>query len=283
MRGRFIPYRADELAFVKALRSLPRHWLYAEFIEVFGRTDVTFENLCSLAKRLGWLTRPRNFWSEQELELLRSHFAHMPTKDVAAMLGRKVTVTGQKAYQLGLKKSSAYLASEASGRLQPGDTRGAATRFQKGQTPANKGIPHRKGWAPGRMREGQFKSGNRPHTWVPVGSTRVVGGYEYTKVNDRRKVRASSNWKATHILRWEAVNGPIPKGHALKSIDGNRRNTDPGNWVLIDRALLPTLNGGSGKRISYDEAPPELKPTIMTLAKIKHAVGKQQRRKAQAA
>lgn len=283
MRGRFIPYSADELAFVKALSSLPRHWMYAEFLEVFGRTDVSFENLRSLSKRMGWLARPRTPWSEHELALLREHFADKPTKDLAAMLGRRIGGVYQMAYKLGLKKSEAYLASEAAGRLQPGDTRGAATRFQKGQTPANKGIAHRKGWAPGRMREGQFKPGSQPHTWVPVGSTRVVGGYEYTKVQDRRKVRPSANWKATHILRWEAINGPIPKGHALKSIDGNRLNTDPSNWVLIDRAILPTLNGGSGKRISYDEAPPELKPTIMTLAKIKNAVGKQQRRKAQAA
>lgn len=283
MRGRFIHYSADELTFVKALSSLPRHWLYAEFLEAFGRTDVTFVNLCALCKRMGWLARQREPWSEQELALLRASFADMPTKELAAQLGRPATIVAHKANRLGLKKSAAYLASEASGRLQPGDTRGVATRFQKGQPSHNKGIPHRKGWAPGRMREGQFKAGNQPHTWVPVGSTRVVGGYEYTKVHDRRKVRSSANWKATHILRWEALNGPIPKGHALKSIDGNRRNTDPSNWVVIDRAILPTLNGGRGRRISYDEAPAELKPTIMTLAKIKHAVGKKQRRKAQAA
>lgn len=62
----------------------------------------------------------------------------------------------------------------------------------------------------------QFKKGSRPHTWLPIGSVRVVpGGSAHTtwilekKVNDLpgpNHVR----WHPVHRLVWEAANGPVP-------------------------------------------------------------------------
>jgi hypothetical protein len=78
------------------------------------------------------------------------------------------------------------------------------------------------------------------------------------------------NWKPTHVLRWEAAHGPIPPKHALKCLDGNRRNTDPGNWVCIHRTVLCRLNRSG---LDYDHAPPELRPAILALAKVRAAVG----------
>jgi hypothetical protein len=43
------------------------------------------------------------------------------------------------------------------------------------------------------------------------------------------------------------------------------------NWELVPRAILPLLNGGRNKRgIAYDQAPAELKPTVMAIAKLRH-------------
>ena len=36
-----------------------------------------------------------------------------------------------------------------------------------------------------------------------------------------------SRWRAVHLLNWEAINGPIPKSHCLKCLDGNRLNVAP--------------------------------------------------------
>jgi hypothetical protein len=59
----------------------------------------------------------------------------------------------------------------------------------------------------------------------------------------------------------------------LKCLDGNRLNTAPSNWEAVSRALLPRLAGGRHKKhVPYDEAPNELKPTILAVAKLEHAV-----------
>lgn len=109
-------------------------------------------------------------------------------------------------------------------------------RFQPGQTPWNK---DKKGVTFGGKAT-QFKKGNKPFNWVPIGSERVNGdGYVDIKVADGKKQR---NWKGKHILIWEEHNGPVPKGHAVIFGDGNRRNFDPENLILVSRGQLAILN-----------------------------------------
>lgn len=91
-------------------------------------------------------------------------------------------------------------------------------------------------------------------------------GYRERKVNDDLPLQR--RWRAVHLVEWEAINGPLPAGHALKCLDGDKTNTAPSNWQLIPRALLPRLNGRFGR--DYDHAPAELKPTIMATAKLEH-------------
>jgi hypothetical protein len=122
------------------------------------------------------------------------------------------------------------------------------------------------------MSHTQYKKAQSPRNWRPIGSVRVIKGYQFTKIADERMVSWVHNWRQTHIVKWEAVNGPIPEGFALKSLDGNRLNTDASNWTCVPRGVLPRLNGGRGKRLGYDAAPSELKPILLTAAKLRHAV-----------
>jgi hypothetical protein len=85
-------------------------------------------------------------------------------------------------------KSEAYLASPAACRLRRGDNIGAPYRFTKGHVPANKGL-RRPGWGPGRMKETQFRKGERQGRAVklykPIGTERVSkDGYTERKIND---------------------------------------------------------------------------------------------------
>ena len=279
MKGRYITYSADERAFVRELGQVPRVILHAEFVAMFGRHDVTLEHINALAKRMKLGVRP--FWTPAEDAVLREHFPHMPTKRVAEMLGRTSPSCSQRAKKLGLEKSAAYLASEEAGRMRKGDTRGASTRFKPGQTPMNKGVVRGRGWAPGRMREGQFRQGQSGWNWKPIGAERVVDGYLYRKVSDHRKVVHTKNWKPVHVLNWEAQHGPLPEGYALKCLDGNRLNVAPENWDAVPRAILPRLNGGPrGRRLAYDEAPAELKPIVLTTAKLTYAMNKRSQERA---
>jgi hypothetical protein len=68
---------------------------------------------------------------------------------------------------------------------------------------------------------------------------------------------------------WEQVNGPVPAGHRLKSLDGNRQNTDPSNWIAIPHGMAPRLSGRW--HVGYDAAPDELKPVILAVARLDHA------------
>lgn len=118
----------------------------------------------------------RETWTaEQELVLLRL-YPDMPNEVLAARLNKTLQQICSKAYRLGLKKSP-----EFSKKIR--QDWGSATRFKKGNTPWNcgmKGLPAR-----GRSSETQFKKGQKTHTWLPVGSTRVsADGYLQRKISD---------------------------------------------------------------------------------------------------
>jgi len=141
-------------------------------------------------------------------------------------------------------------------------------RFEKGIVPANKGkkMPYNANSARTRFKKGG-RTGRANQIYKPIGSERLCkDGYRERKIHDGLPMQ--SRWRAVHLLNWEAVNGPIPRGHCLKSLDGTKTNTDPENWELIPRALLPRLNGRYGR--GYDDAPADLKPTIMAVAKLEH-------------
>jgi hypothetical protein len=62
---------------------------------------------------------------------------------------------------------------------------------------------------------------------------------------------------------WEAAHGPLPKGFAVALRDGDNRNCVEENLMLVSRAELLTLNGHR-----YKDAPGEIKPAILALAKL---------------
>lgn len=141
--------------------------------------------------------------------------------------------------------------------------------FEKGHAPANKGqkMPFNANSA-----RTQFKKGNRTgmanENYKPIGTERMSkDGYLERKMHDGLPLQ--SRWRAVHLINWEAVNGPVPEGHCLKCLDGDKANVDPSNWICIPRALLPRLAGRWSQ--GYDDAPDELKPLILATAKLAHA------------
>lgn len=275
MRQRRIRYSADELAFVSERRTMRRRALHALFVAAFGRHDVTVDHLKSLCTRSGWLVGRRP-WRPEDDAQLRALYPDRSTADVARELGRSVSSVYGRAQQFGLCKSAAYLESPAACRLRRGDNVGAAYRFAKGHAPANKGkrMPFHPNSAAHR-----FKPGQRPPNATPVGHERVdEDGYVWIKVDEPNPHTGyRGHYVFKHKRRWEDAHGPVPSGYALKCLDGNKQNTDPSNWELIHRAVLPRLNG---RWRDYDRAPAELRPTILALAKLEQAVATKQPRAA---
>ena len=140
--------------------------------------------------------------------------------------------------------------------------------FSKGCTPANLGkkMPYHANSA-----KTQFKKGGVPHNTKYLGHERVsVDGYVEISIAETNPYTSyGRRYVLKHRFLWEQQHGRVPDGHVLKSLDGNRLNTDPSNWTIIPRALLPLLNGHRGP--NYDQAAPDVKPVILTLAKLKRA------------
>lgn len=208
MKGHWIAYSADEVAWLVANRTLSIQEYARKFCAKFSRHDVSAANLHALRKRKGWKT-------------------------------------------------------------------GRSGCFEKGEQPHNKGVrcaPGTGGLHPNARRSHFAKggrSGKAALLYKPIGTERLnKDGYRERKIHDGMPLQ--SRWRLLHLVEWEAINGPIPDGMALKCLS-DKLNTDPSNWQLVPRAILPRLNGGrSKKHIAYDDAPEELKPAILAVAKLDH-------------
>ncbi|HJW81972.1 MAG TPA: HNH endonuclease signature motif containing protein [Acidiferrobacterales bacterium] len=212
-------------------------------------------------------------WASEDIALLTREYPDTETAKIAAALGRTIVQTTSKASALGLKKSEKYLASPAACRLRRGDNVGAACRFQKGHVPANKGL-RRPGYAPGRMRETQFKNGRKPHTWLPIGSTRLTKeGYLQIKVTDTGYT--PNDFKAVHVMLWVEHYGPIPPGYAVGFIDGDKTRVQIGNLVLLSRADLMRRN------TYHNNYPKELGELIRIRAQVTRQINKRTRNEKQ--
>jgi hypothetical protein len=156
---------------------------------------------------------PRHIWTEAEVAMLRARYPHQRTADIAAALGVSKAKVYYKADALGLRKSTAFLASQMSGRTD--GTRGEKTRFASGKRPWNAG---KKIGTHGRSAETQFKpgqlTGKARMLLKQIGSERISkDGYLERKINDDQPIY--KRWRAVHRIVWERANGPIPRGHAI--------------------------------------------------------------------
>lgn len=213
-------------------------------------------------------------WTDHEIALLREQYPHVKTDAIAAQLDRKVGHVYAKAHKLGLWKSAEFLASRDACRLRRGDNVGAAFRFKKGQAPPNKGL-RRPGWGPGRMKETQFRKGERHgrsgQVYKPIGTERVSkDGYLERKINDDLPLQA--RWRAVHLIEWEKANGPLPKGFAICFVNGDKTDRRLENYELVSRADLCRRN-------SIHNLPPEIKGAITVLGQLKRRIREKQNRR----
>jgi HNH endonuclease len=189
------------------------------------------------------ILKPRRYWSQGELETLRKLYPSRPTAEIAKQLGRSARGVYVAALKNGLRKLPEYLKTIG---IQKGSGIGSQYRFGKGHVPANKGT-RRPGFSPGRMKETQFKKGQRSGkaalNWKPVGTIlKDPEGYLRIKVREavhKKEPTGFGNskvWQMYNRWLWEKHKGPIPPKHLVIFKDGRRENCVIKNLKLLSMA-----------------------------------------------
>ena len=199
-------------------------------------------------EELDWIKARRKLSRRDLHRAFCEHFDRVVTQDaIKALCLRK----GWKTGRTGRYPPGSVPANK--GKSQPYNANSARTQFKKGLTPPNtKHLGH----------ERIDKAG---YVWISIAEENPHTGY-------------GRHYVHKHRLLWEKANGPIPEGMVLKCLSDDKSNSDPSNFALIPRAMLPRLNGRFGR--DYDNAPPELKPSIFRTADLEHQAREARRRRA---
>jgi hypothetical protein len=208
---------------IQFLRDNYRKLSFAEIGKQIGKKASTVK---SAAPRYGVSVSRR--WADQEIEMVKLLYSDTKASEIAEKLDRGISQVYRMAQRLGLQKSEEFLISEASGRLtKNNNNRGEPTRFRKGHRSWNKGK--KIGSHPNSVTT-QFKKGQRPHNWVPVG-TEVMATIGYLKV----KIAEPNVWEFSHHKLWREYNGEIPEDFNVCFKDRDRTHVVIENLELISR------------------------------------------------
>lgn len=197
--------------------------------------------------------RHQQAWTADEDKRLAELYGSTTARKIGEQLNRSRSAIKNRVNILGLTKSS--------------NTGG----FKKGNLPWNKGTSYVAG---GRSAETRFKPGTRQgkaaDLYRPIGTERISkDGYLERKINDDMPFQ--KRWRAVHILNWEAENGPLPKGYALRFKDGDKVNVGTDNLELISRADLMRKN-------TIHQYPKEIAQLVQLRGAITRQINKQTRK-----
>lgn len=205
--------------------------------------------------------------------MLRWLYPDFKADDVAQAVGKPTGAVHQKARALEIGKSDEFKASFLSGRIQAAhaDPRMVATRFRPGQAAWNKGVKGATGLHE-NCRPTQFKPGQKPHTWVPVGSYRV----NYSKGLPRLEKKMSETPGPNHLrwipvakLVWEQHHGPVPDGHIVIFKDPKLATTVL-EEITVDKLLC--ISRAENARRNH---PNSRNPELAKLVQLKGAITRQ--------
>ncbi len=213
----------------------------------------------------------RKRWTPADDELLRRTYADTSSTELLKLFpGRPIGSIYQHAASLGLKKSRAYLTDQRREEVRRLREHGQAYRFPKGHVPANKGKKGRP--STGRMAETQFKKGNKPHTWLPVGTTRFdKDGYLQRKVSDTGY--PPRDWRNVHVLLWEEAHGPVPPKHRVVFRNGDKTDIRLENLELISFAEAMRRN-----TIHRAEMPEEIRSVLRQIGGLRRRITMKERK-----
>lgn len=207
--------------------------------------------------------KPRKFvrvmWTMGEESYLRQHYADTSSQAIADHLGRSLAKVYAKAYTMGLNKSDAFLASEASGRMKRPLHGGKAHWFKPGHISHNKGM---KGVCYPGSEKGHFSKGHRPANYCEVGTLRINSqGYLDIKLADGHHewfLLARYNW-FLHTGHWNTGD------QCIWYKNGDKHDCEPANLEIITRREHM-------QRTTLHRLPPEMVQVIQQRGRLNRAI-----------
>lgn len=181
-------------------------------------------------------------WTDEVKDFIIKNYQGKDNIELADMINKKF---GLNINNKDVGQFKAKMKSKTGIDLSSGINKGF---YKKGNVPACKG----KKWDEFKSKESQERSKS---SWFKKGCITFNAhkiGTEMTKYNDNRKHnyiyvkvangKRKQNWKLKHHLIWEQYNGPIPEGHNVIFADGNNRNFNIDNLMLVSYAEELDLN-----------------------------------------
>ena len=176
--------------------------------------------------RRGW---KRRLLTREQDGFVRDAFTRMSLADVTARLNERF---GTDFTRIQIK---GYCSNHG---ITCGDP--ARQRWQRGLRPWNQGLA---GKGVCKSNGGSFKKGEKPRNWMPVGAEVVNGaGYLVRKMNEDPDKRGAERWAAVHRLAWVEANGPVPRGHRIVFLDGDRMNIALDNLLCVPIGVVAMFN-----------------------------------------
>ena len=254
--GRFI-FSQEHLDF---LQENFQHMTTSELTKAFNKhfkTNKTFKSISSALKNHKIKSRKAPVrrllvYTKEQLDFLKKYYPHYNLPDLVSLFNK----------HFNENKSQNQIRSVLRNHKI---TSGRTGKFQKGHTAWNK---NKKGFmGPNKT---SFKPGHTPSTTKPLYHERVDrDGYILIKVPETNPYTgAAHRFKYKHVWLWEQNYGAIPEGHIVMFKDGDIRNFDLNNLMLVSRSeqLIANLH-------DYKYQPSEIKPTILALAKVEAKAG----------
>ncbi len=271
-QGRATVYNKAESDFIEAHKHLPRRELHALFVQRFNRADVTYFNIKDVCKRNGWRKRDPTQYSSAELAFLMRR-QHMARNDLHLAFVKKFSRTDITIWMMaGLFKRQGWEWKGNRVSYSPKElmfieknkhlARGVlhhefVARFGRTDVSVST-LSHmcvRRGWHTGR-----------PKLAVALGHERIgKRGEMLVRVETHCREQRFRNFRPKQHVLWEKLHGPLPKGHILKCISGDKTDCDPLNWVCVTVGI-----GNRLRKRGWQGAPSELRPTILAASKLEH-------------
>jgi len=175
----------------------------------------------------------KKHYPEGMYEFIRDNSWNVSSKDMAEMVNEKFgmnyTPTMMKQFRQRWKIKS-----------------GLTGWYQKGHAPGTKGktieeICKYDEEKIARVKQTQFKKGERPANELPLGSI-AVNSYGYKLIKVRIKGKLWDRWCFLHRAVWQNYFGDIPEKMLVSFKDSDPLNCDPSNLMLISKSENAVLN-----------------------------------------